>query len=261
MRLPLSLALLLFAGRAMAQEPLPTLEIGVGAIALNIPDYRGSADSSSYLLPTPYFKYRGDRLRVDDGAKGVIFESEDLLFTLSANFSFPVDDDTSEREGMDELDAIFEIGPAINYRFYRMQHSALWIDLPLRYGYTLDSEFDNIGYIFEPRLSWRKPATRLGEWKLFFSIGPLFANSDYHDYFYSVDPAEATSSRPAYQADGGYSGFRSTFAYSKRIGQYWLGGFIRYDNLDGAVIDDSPLVSENESWMGGIALAWVFHQR
>jgi outer membrane protein len=261
MRLPVSLALLLLAGAAMAQGPLPTLEIGAGVLALNTPEYRGSANSSSYLLPIPYIKYRGDRLRVDDGAKGIIFESKDLLFTLSANLSLPADDDTREREGMDELDAIFEIGPALNYRFYQMQHSALWIDLPLRFAYTLDSDFEHVGEVFQPRLSWRKPATRLGEWKFRFGIGPLFASKEYHAYFYSVDSADATSSRPAYEADGGFSGFRSEFTYSKRIGKYWLGGFIRYDNLNGAVIDDSPLVSETESWMGGIALAWVFHQR
>ena len=261
MRLPVSLALLLLAGEALAQGPLPTLEIGAGVSAIRLPDYRGSANSSSYVLPFPYIKYRGDRLRVDGGAKGIIFESEDLLLTLSADLTLPPDDDTRDREGMDELDAIFEIGPALNYRFYPMQHSALWVDLPLRFGYTVNSDFEHIGYVFGPRLSWRKPATRLGESKIRLSIGPLFADHRYHDYFYSVDDADATATRPAYEADGGYSGLRSEFTYSKRIGRYWLGGFIRYDDMNGAVIDDSPLVSDNETWTAGIALAWVFYQR
>jgi outer membrane scaffolding protein for murein synthesis (MipA/OmpV family) len=261
MRLPASLALLLLASGALAQGPLPTLEIGAGVSAISLPDYRGSANSSSYVLPFPYIKYRGDRLRVDGGARGIIFESEDVLLTLSADFTLPADDDNHEREGMDELDAIFEIGPALNYRFYPMQHGALWVDLPLRFGYTVNSDFEDIGYVFAPRLSWRKPATRLGESKIRLSIGPLFANNRYHDYFYSVDDADATATRPAYEADGGYSGLRSEFTYSKRIGRYWLGGFIRYDNMNGAVIDDSPLVSDDETWTVGIALAWVFYQR
>jgi len=259
-----SVALLLLAGNAMAQEarkPLPSLELGVGVSAIRLPNYRGSADSSSYVLPFPYIKYRGDRLRVDGGAKGIIFESEDLLLTLSADITVPADDDTRDREGMDKLDAIFEIGPALNYRFYPMQHSALWVDLPLRFGYTVNSDFEHIGYVFGPRLSWRKPATRLGESKIRLSIGPLFADHRYHDYFYSVDDADATATRPAYEADGGYSGLRSEFTYSKRIGRYWLGGFIRYDDMNGAVIDDSPLVSDNETWTAGIALAWVFYEK
>jgi hypothetical protein len=131
----------------------------------------------------PYIKYRGERLRVDEGAQGVIFESEDLLLTLSGNLSLPADDDTPEREGMDELEAIIEIGPAINYRFYRLQDSAWWIDLPLRYAYTVDGELENIGWIFQPRLSWRKPAIRLGEWKLRLNFGPLYASEDHHAYW------------------------------------------------------------------------------
>ncbi len=255
-----SLIILLLAGNAHAQEPLPQLELGAGVLALSAPDYRGSKESSTYLFPTPYVKYRGDRLRVDEGAQGVLFESKDLLLTLSANLSLPADDNTPEREGMDELEAIFEIGPALNYRFYRMQHSAWWIDLPWRFAYTLNSDLENIGYVFQPRLSWREPATRLGEWKLRFNIGPLYSSDEHHAYFYSVDEADVTSTRPAYDADGGFSGYRGEFTYSKRIGKYWLGGFIRYDSLSDSRIEDSPLVSETGSWMGGIALAWVFHQ-
>jgi len=258
MRLPASLALWLMAGVALAQGPLPRLEVGAGLFALSAPDYRGSEESETYLLPTPYIKYRGDRLRVDEGADGVIFESPDLLVTLSGNLSLPVDDDTPEREGMDELAAIVEIGPSLNWRFWHLERSAWWLDMPLRLAYTLDRDFDQVGYVFQPRLSWRRPATRLGEWKLRFNFGPLYSSDAHHDYFYSVEDDEATATRPAFNADGGFSGTRTEFTYSRRIGQYWLGGFLRYDNLHDSEIDASPLVSEPDSWMGGIALAWVF---
>ena len=261
MRLALALTLLLVSVPALAQGPLPQLELGVGLMTLEAPDYRGSSESETYLLPIPYVKYRGERVRVDEGAQGVIFESDDLLFTLSGNLSLPADDDTPEREGMDELEAIIEIGPALNYRFLRYHDSAWWLDLPLRFAYTVDGEFNDVGQVFQPRLSWRKPARRLGEWKLRFNIGPLYSSDDHHAYFYSVTPAEATATRPAFDADGGYSGLRTEFTFSKRIGKYWLGGFLRYDNLDHSEIDDSPLVTEVDSWLGGIALAWVFHEK
>ena len=261
MKTLLKLLLLLISETVLAQAPLPRLELGAGLFALDAPDYRGSAESSTYLLPIPYIKYRGDILRVDEGVQGVVFESPDWLFTLSADFSLPADDDTPEREGMDEIDAVFEIGPSLNYRFLALQDSGWWIDLPLRFVYAIDSKHDFIGQVFQPRLSWRKPANRLGEWKLHFLIGPVYSDAEHHAYFYSVDTGEATATRPAYDADGGFSGYRGEFTYSKRFGSYWLGGFIRYDNLRHAVIDDSPLVSETESWMGGVALAWVFHQR
>ena len=261
MKLLTSLALLLLATDALAKEPLPTLELGAGVSAFSLPDYRGSQNSSTYVLPVPYIKYRSERLRLDGGAKGIFFESEDVLFTLSADLTLSSDDDSDDRKGMDDLDTILEIGPALNYRFYPMQNGALWADVAVRFGHTLNSDFDNVGYVFAPRLSWRKPATEPGDAKIRLSIGPLFANDRYHDYFYGVGNADATASRPAYDADGGYSGMRSEFTYSKRIGDYRLGGFVRYDNMNGAVIDDSPLVSDDETWTVGIGLAWVFYQK
>ena len=254
------LILLTTSANLWALEPLPRLELGIGLFGLEAPDYRGSKDSAAYLLPAPYIKYRGDRLRVDEGADGVLFETPDLLFTVSGNLSLPADDNTPERENMDELEAIVEFGPSLNYRFLHFERSALWLDLPLRLAYTLDGEYDHIGYIFQPRISWRRPATRLGEWKLRANIGPLYASKEHHAYFYSVPIADATPSRPAFEADGGYSGLRAEFTYSRRIGDYWVGGFLRYDSLKDSEVEDSPLVSETESWMGGIAIAWVFHQ-
>ena len=260
MKILLSLTMLLLATGLRAQEPLPRLELGAGLFALNAPDYRGSSESANYLLPVPYLKYRGERVRVDEGADGIIFESPDLLFTLSGNLSVPVDSDTPEREGMDELDALVEIGPSLNWRFWRGERSAWWLDLPLRVAYTLGGNFDQVGYVFQPRLSWRLPARHLGEWKLRFNLGPLYASNAYHNYYYAVGPEDVTPTRPAFEADGGFSGYRTEFTYSRRIGSYWLGGFLRYDSLRNSEIVDSPLVSETESWMGGIALAWVFYE-
>ena len=260
MRILLSLPLLLFAGSLHAHDHLPRLEVGVGMLALDSPDYRGSSESDTYLLPAPYIKYRGERLRVDEGANGVIYETPDLLLTLSGNLSVPADEDTPEREGMDKLSATIEIGPSLNYRFLRLERSSWWLDLPLRFAYTLDSDFDHVGLVFQPRLSWRKPLRRLGELKLRVNFGPIFSSDAHHDYFYSVGTDEATPTRPAYDADGGFSGYRGEFTFSKRLGEYWLGGFLRYDNLENSKIEDSPLVSDTSSWMLGIGFAWVFHE-
>jgi hypothetical protein len=47
-------------------------------------------------------------------------------------------------------------------------------------------------------------------------------------------------------------------AVSKRFPSLWVGGFVRYDTLSGAVFDDSPLVKKKNYVAGGIAVAWVF---
>lgn len=261
MKIPLKLLLLCCATNAFAVEGLPRLELGASLFALNAPDYRGSRNDSSYLIPIPYIKYRGERLRIDEGTQGVMVDTENLLIALSGDVSLPVDNDTPERAGMAELDAIIEVGPSLNYRFYRYAQSAWWIDLPLRFAYTLNGDLDHIGYVFQPRFAWRKPARRLGDWKLRVNFGPLYASNAHHDYFYSVSPAEATPTRPVFSAEGGYSGLRSEFTWSRRYGEYWFGGFLRYDNLRHSEIEASPLVSETESWTTGIALGWIFHQR
>jgi hypothetical protein len=46
-------------------------------------------------------------------------------------------------------------------------------------------------------------------------------------------------------------------AASKRFPSFWVGGFVRYDTLSGAVFADSPLVKQKNYLAGGIAIAWV----
>ena len=47
-------------------------------------------------------------------------------------------------------------------------------------------------------------------------------------------------------------------ALSKRFPKYWVGGFVRYDNLNGAVFEDSPLVRQKSYLAGGLAITWIF---
>ena len=84
------------------------------------------------------------------------------------------------------------------------------------------------------------------------------ATKPFHEYFYSVAPQFATPERPAYQAPGGYSGATFLASLSRHIGEFWVGAYVRYDNLSGAVFDPSPLVKQNYALAGGIGFAWVF---
>ncbi len=254
--------LLLVTLDALAWEDnLPRFELGISMVGLNLPHYRGSAGSSSYLLPLPYLKYRGERFQIDDGIEGILSISEDLFLTISVNASAPVDEDSPERVGMEELKGSIEIGPSLDYRLYRARRSSLWLELPLRVAVTFESNSQVIGRVFNPRLAWDKPYLAKGDWKLRFAAGPLYASDEYHDYYYSVDPVDALPERPVFQAEGGYSGLRADFTFSRRFGGVLFGGFIRYDNLNGSVIENSSLVSENSVWTSGLALTWVFMTR
>ena len=83
----------------------PLWELGVGVAALRMPDYRGSDEYRYYLLPYPYFIYRGDILRVDrERISGRIFETDRFLLDVSLNGSVPVkSSDNPDRQEMPDL--------------------------------------------------------------------------------------------------------------------------------------------------------------
>jgi outer membrane scaffolding protein for murein synthesis (MipA/OmpV family) len=258
----ISFSLMLASTNTLAgKHALPTLELGASLSTLVIPDYRGSRNSTSYLFPLPYIKYRSKRLKVDEGIQNIFLESRNLVLSLSGGGTLPVNEDNPERTGMRELAATIELGPSLDYRFATLENSAWWLELPLRLAFTFDKDFEHIGQVIQPRLAWHKPARSLQQWKLRVAFGPIYSSSEFHDYYYSVSTEDVLAVRPAYQADGGYSGVRGTFSFSKRFDQLWVGGFIRFDTLENAVVEDSPLISDKDGWLAGFALGWVFMDR
>lgn len=238
-----------------------TLEWGLGVASLTHPDYRGSTRDQNRVLPLPYIKYRGNRLRVDDGIEGRLFKTPDLLLSLSGNGSLPSSNSNPERAGMEKLDATVEIGPSLEYRFMHNEKSSLWLELPLRFALNVEDSFDSIGSVFHPRLAWRIPALSKFEWKLRLAGGPLYADENYNGYYYNVNSSEVTTERPAFTAQDGFAGYRFDFTYSRRIDKYWFGGFVRYDNLSASEIEDSPLVTTDSNWTAGLGFAWVFSEK
>jgi outer membrane scaffolding protein for murein synthesis (MipA/OmpV family) len=258
---PLVTAILLLSALPLfaAEKRLPLWEFGVGAGAIHFPDYRGSSRSQSYLLPVPAIVYRGERLKVDrEGLRGLLLDSERLVLDISLDGAVPVDSDQNgTREGMPDLDATFEIGPSLKLTLHQRGPLEFRLNLPYRFVYASDfRHIDSHGALFNPNLS----VSYNGRAHASFSAGPLYATNDYHDYYYRVDPIYATAERPAYDPNGGYSGMRYVAGFSRRYERHWLGAFIRYDDLAGAVFSGSPLVERQESWMGGLSLTWFFHR-
>jgi outer membrane scaffolding protein for murein synthesis (MipA/OmpV family) len=115
--------------------------------------------------------------------------------------------------------------------------------------------------VFSPRvnLDIENVAGKAG-WNLGLGVGPIFADRKFHDYFYSVAPRFATPSRPEYAAHGGYSGTHFLASLSKRFPGFWVGAYMRYDALQGAAFDDSPLVKRKSYLAGGFGIAWMIGQ-
>lgn len=260
----LSFFYFLSPGIALGQEQKPVWEIGVGAGLLYIPDYRGSNESRFYALPYPYVVYRGDIIKVDkQKISGQIFKTDRILLDVSFSGSVPVkSDNNSARAGMPDLDPTFEIGPALNITILenRENQYSLKFSLPVRAVFSTDfSSVTYQGWVVSPRLNFEKgdiiPNTGL---HLGISVGPLFADSGYHDYYYTVEPGYATPWRPAYDADGGYSGSSLSIGLSKSYKQLKFNAFVSADFLYGAVFEDSPLVKTKTSIMSGVSVSWIF---
>lgn len=253
--------MLLATDIARAEKTSPW-EIGIGLGGVYGPDYRGADEEQGHLLPFPYVLYHGERVTIDqEGARGQLFSSPRLTFYISAGAGVPTDSEkNSARAGMPDLWPTGEIGPSLDVRLWQddARRHAWSLRLPLRGVFATDlTGVRDTGILFAPHMDYRGAGLIAGAWETTLSIGPLFASERYHEYFYQVERAYATTSRPAYEARGGYSGSRVTVTLSRDYGRIWLGTFARYDWLDGAVFEDSPLVKCDESLMVGAAITYA----
>ncbi|MBU1394996.1 MAG: MipA/OmpV family protein [Gammaproteobacteria bacterium] len=260
----LSLAALLFAcsaGHAFAAEK-PLWELGAGISALFLPDYRGSDQASVYGIPFPYLIYRGEFLKADrHGIRGTFFGTDRIELNLSLGASLPVNsDDNRARQGMPDLQPTVELGPSLDLNLWRTpdRRTRLDLRLPVRTAVTVTGGMDDIGWVFSPRLNLDiTDVAGLAGWNMGLLAGPMYGSERNHDYFYTVAPQYATAGRPAFDAKGGYAGSQFMMTMSKRYPKYWLGAFVRWDSLEGAVFADSPLVKSDDYFAAGVGIAWI----
>lgn len=240
----------------------PLWEVGLGVSILQLPAYRGSAETRTDMLPIPYLVYRGDHLKADkDGVRGVLFDSERFEINLSLAASPPVNSrDVKVRDGMPDLNSSLELGPSMDIKLWQSSDhdTRLKLFLPVRAAMTLERDPKFIGWQFTPRLNLdvANPFGQRG-WTFAMVGGPVFGSREQHDYFYGVSQQYATASRSAYEAKPGYAGVQVLSALWKRFPSFWLGGFVRYDDVRGAVFENSPLVTQKSGFAGGFAVTWV----
>jgi MipA family protein len=240
------------------QQPLWDFGLGVGAIAFD--DYRGANTTHVYVLPLPYFYYRGKFLRADrNGVRGLLFNQDWIELNISGNATTPVRRNAT-RAGMPDLRSTLEVGPSVELHLWKSQDARVKFDvrLPLRAAFTVQSPPHSIGWTFAPYAAVDvKDVAGFVGWYFGALAGPLFASHRYNDYFYTVAPQYATAERPAYQAGAGYSGAEILASLSKRYPSFWVGAYVRHDSLAGATFEASPLVKTREYWAGGFGIAWM----
>jgi MipA family protein len=244
---------------AAGTKQLPLWELGLGVATLRLPDYRGSDHATNYALPLPYFVYRGDWLRADrEGARAVLLDTQRFDVDVSLAAAAPARNNAA-REGMAELPPRIEFGPSTNLQFWRSadRSGKFELRMPLRAAYTLQRSPRNVGWTLNPHLNLDFRGIGAG-WDAAVQSGAVFGDRRFHNFLYGVAPREATAQRPAYDARGGYAGWLALAGVSRRFDAIWVGAFVRYDNLSGSVVQNSPLVKTDHNVTFGIAVSWIF---
>lgn len=252
---------LVFLGAHVVAESLPKAEVGVGMAAQYLRDYRGSTQSQTQALPFPFLVYRGERIQADkDGIRGRFIRGTNWELNASAEAALNGGSGENEkRQGMPELSSAVEFGPSLNINLTGSGMGSGWVfRLPMRAVFAVNtSRIEHIGYNVNPKFTYRKEAFWQG-WNGKVDLGLLWASQDYHDYYYTVTDRYMLDTRPQYYSEGGYSGTYLKLSLKKRVRQFWYGWNLRYDYLQGAVFDNSPLVETDHYLSTTFAIGWFF---
>ena len=247
-------------GSVYAEKPL--WELGIGLTAMDIPFYPGSAQSKTYVLPIPHILYRSERLEVDNGLEATFLKTQRIRLNLSADFGVPVNSrDSKARAGMPDLDLAIQIGPSLEISVAggRFKPSHLRLELPLRTAIATDfRSAESIGWVFEPRLTYETRRPYKTGFAYLISGGLRFSTQELHQYYYDVKPEFTTAERAEFTSAAGYSGLFIDYIANWRTDKLIYFALLRYQNLDGAAYEDSPLIEQKDYLLFGVGVAWVF---
>ncbi|MEW6999525.1 MipA/OmpV family protein [Colwelliaceae bacterium BS250] len=240
----------------------PIWEAGVFTAAFHGPIYPASSDNQHKFLPVPFVIYRGEKIRVGDGSfvKAVAVEKERFKLDISLGAAFNADSEDSKiREGMPDLDFMFEIGPQASFLLADNSYSSTWLNLQLRSVFSSDfSTINQRGYIFQPEVAFKGQGIVSDNSTLGLAISPIFASKKTHQYFYDVDSQYVNDQRPYYQSEGGYLGSKvsvfNRFQISKNLSVF---GAMQIGYWKGAKNEQSPLHQQNVTYTFAIGVKWT----
>lgn len=242
----------------------PQWEIGLFGVGARLPLYRGSDEYKNYFFALPYLIYRGEVVQVErEGVRGLFYRGDRIETDISMGGNPPVKKNAKARQGMPELDPLLEMGPAVRGILYRGKRlTSLRVEAAARAVISVDRS--DLGTAHEGNrliLSLVAPryVPRVGSpWSAGCRGGVDFADSDYHSYFYDVPEDQAQPDRPAYHSGGGYSGcYAAGFVTREMTPRLSVSLYAQWNNVDGAVYADSPLVKARNTYIAGVAVVWT----
>jgi MipA family protein len=264
-RWPLTIALTVCAQNLLAQPAktaLPLWEIGAVGVTAAQSAYPGSSETVRLALAAPFVIYRGEYFRFDRDSAGFrAIHNPD--FELDIGFSGSLGSrasDTVAREGMDDLGTLIEFGPRMRWNLSAASAPGQWrIELPLRGVFDISNGAAYRGLVLEPELKYSYRAKEGWTWGTGLSL--IGADQSMQSLIYSVNAAQATASRAAYQAQAGLMALRLSGSLSYPLApDTRLLVFGRVDSVQGAANQASPLVRQNTGASVGAVLAYNWKQ-
>lgn len=244
----------------------PVWEFGIGGGYFSGFDYPASNDNNRRGIALPFFVYRGPQWRFGGGGiRAVAIEQPRVKLDLSIGGSLNANSaGNSAREGMPDLDFLFEIGPQLEVSLFdRAMPSGGRVQLrfssELRAVMSTDfRRFDGRGVVVEAGFGVNYRNFRNSGVDLLAALQSTYASESLQDYFYEVDPAYATDTRPTFDAEGGYleSGlFAGIGLTPRRNVRVFMGVFSGW--FGGARNEDSPLFETDSSTGFAVGLVWT----
>lgn len=247
----------------------PRWEFGLGGGLFSGFDYPASSDSNERGLVVPFFIYRSPRFRFGDGGvRAVAIERPRIKLDISIGGSLSSSTEgNSARQGMPDLDYLFELGPQLEVRLF---------DRSLESGARLQGRFtselravvstdlrglESRGVVAELGVGVNVRNLAGTGVTLITGLDASFATEELHDYFYQVDQPFVTETRELFDAKAGYLettlflGFATSPLPQVRVFVGVLQGFFK-----GAANEDSPLFEVDEQTRFALGVAWTIKQ-
>ena len=164
------------------------------------PTYPGADDATTQALFVPFVIYRGEVFSIgeESGARALAFANEKIELDVSIGASLAADaSEDDDREGMPDLDFLFEIGPQIIYHAAKHNYD-YWtghFDIKLRTRAVIGTDFhsfDEQGYIVEPAFVYEFKSKRDSQLEVQFDI-EILNGASAEQYLHNVEAQYATA--------------------------------------------------------------------
>ena len=251
---------------ALGVKSRPRWEFGVGVGHIRGFDYPASRDNNRRTIALPFFVYRTRSIRFGGGGiRAVAIENPRIKLDLSVGGSLNANSSgDGVREGMPDLDFLFEIGPQLEVRLRdevidgnsRLQSR---FTSEIRAVFVTDfSEVGQQGWVAEAGFDINLRNVKGTGIDMGAAIDFTYANEKLQDYFYEVPAEFETPTRSEFDAKGGFLESKVSIGVGFRPRSnvaVFMGAFSGL--YSGAANEESPLFETTSQTGFAIGVVWT----